>query len=89
MEIRDQSLSPYFIKANGESFDLYEEKEVQEGKRVGEINEVSRGYFVSVESALKRVAQLKTSESSDVATIKQYIETYKRVSGQLAGILQH
>jgi hypothetical protein len=88
MEIRDELLSPFFIKASGESFDLYEEREVQDGKRAGELSEINRGYFLSLESALKRVTQLKVADSAEVATIKQYIETYKAVSDSLLSITQ-
>lgn len=86
MEIRDELLNPFFIKADGDSFDLYEEREVQDGKRAGELTNINRGYFLSLGSALKRITQLKVADSAEVATIKQYIETYKNVSDSLLNI---
>jgi hypothetical protein len=88
MEIRDELLNPFFIKTDGESFDLYEEREVQDGKRAGELTSVNRGYFLSLESALKRVTQLKVAGLADIVTIKQYIEAYKDVSDSLLNITQ-
>lgn len=83
MIIKDSTTKPFLIKTNGESFDLYEEKEIQDGKRAGENTEINRGYFISLESAVQRMVQLKVSNGDEVVSLSKYVEAYKETTNKL------
>ena len=88
MNIEDKLIEPYFIKSDGESFDLYEKKVIQSGKNEGQVTETVRGYYISLEGVLKRIVQLKVANSNDVLTLKDYLTQYNQLSGEIAEVIK-
>ena len=74
VEIRDESISPYYI--------VHEEKQYTLMK---ENNTLSVGYYTTLNSALKRINELKMLEDNagSSMTLTNYLKEYKQLNDNI------
>lgn len=77
MEIRDEKMEPFFIKATVRSYDVY--RDLNKVDNNGNPIYDNEGYYSELRSALKKVVQIKMAEGEDQSSLREYIEEFNQL----------
>lgn len=84
-KIKDNSIHPFIIHV-GDSFDVFEEKTIKEGKNAGNLSESLVGYYASLPIALNVIITEKTKRSypeKEIITLAEYYKTFETVTADI------
>lgn len=78
--VKDKIIDPYQIRIEDNCFTVFEPTGKQD-KLGNDLNNI-KGYYSTLDSALRRIVQEKIANSQDVYTLEELITTYKQLYEQ-------